>query len=63
MKKMRLWYLSFLKGSDHIQMPSVQLEVDESTRNYLKRFLLLRLEYAAIDSEDSFYLFLFFLQD
>jgi hypothetical protein len=32
-KKMRLLYFWFLKGTDHIQMPSVQLAVEESTLN------------------------------
>ena len=43
MKNIKLLYFSLRKGSDHIQMPSVQLLVDASTRNYIGLVLPLDL--------------------
>jgi hypothetical protein len=50
-------------GSDHIQIPCVQLLTVESTLNYILSKLLLFLQDPAFYLVDSFFQYAFFLQD
>lgn len=54
--------LGLKTGSDHIQIPFVQLLTAESTLNYVLSKLLLFLQDPAFYSVDSFFQYAFFLQ-